>query len=213
MSEEESTDRKLGRISPDTCALLICDIQEKFRPAIYKFDHIVSNTKKLVEACNILKIPTFATEQYPKGLGNTVLELKIQDYGITPVAKTCFTMALPQIVDELKNKHSKVNNIILCGVESHVCVLATCQDYLELGYNVHVVVDCSSSRNNVDRMFAFQRMKQMGCWLTTSESVILSLVGDSRVPQFKSLQKLIHDKSLDAGLDPNDGPPILKSSL
>ena len=106
-------------------------------------------------------------------------------------------MALPQIVDVLKNKHSKVNNIILCGVESHVCVLATCQvslgdnfiisrpvigqlssilsshwsnfvfdhwhswfqDYLELGYNVHVVADCSSSRNNVDRMFAFQRMK------------------------------------------------------
>lgn len=135
MSEEDfmsAAERKLGRISPDTCALLICDIQEKFRPAIYKFDHIVSNTKKLVEACNILKIPTFATEQYPKGLGSTVHELKIQDYGITPVAKTCFTMALPQIVDVLKSQHSKVSNIILCGVESHVCVLATCQSWVTM---------------------------------------------------------------------------------
>ena len=136
----------------------------------------------------------FCKEDWYEELNLNIL-LILQDYGITPVAKTCFTMALPQIVDVLKNRHSKVNNIILCGVESHVCVLATCQvnlgdnfiisrpvigqlssilsshwsnfvfdhtwfqDYLELGYNMHVVADCSSSRNNVDRMFAFQRMK------------------------------------------------------
>ena len=68
-------------------------------------------------------------------------------------------MALPQLTATLKKKLPKVRNILLCGVESHVCILATCQDFLELGYNVHVVVDCSSSRSNVDRMYAFDRIK------------------------------------------------------
>ena len=68
-------------------------------------------------------------------------------------------MALPQIVDVLQSKHPNVTNVLLCGVESHVCILATCQDYLELGYQVHVVADCSSSRGSVDRMYAYDRMK------------------------------------------------------
>ena len=71
-------------------------------------------------------------------------------------------MALPQLTNVLKKKLSKVRNILLCGVESHVCILATCQDFLEMGYNVHVVVDCSSSRSCVDRMYAYDRIKVKG---------------------------------------------------
>merc|ERR1719471_232338 len=123
-------------------------------------------------------------------------------------------MALPQITDNLKKKHFKVTDILLCGVESHVCILATCQDYLDLGYNVHVLVDCCSSRSRVDRTFAYDRMKQMGAWLTTSESVLLSLVADSRLPQFKMIQELIRDKSKEAGLgDNNTVQEKVKSSL
>ena len=106
-AQETSENRKLGRISLTNSALFICDMQEKFRAAIFKFDEIVCNTEKLVKAAKILKLPIISTEQYPKGLGNTVTELKLEDAGVTPVMKTCFTMALPQITDNLKKKHSK----------------------------------------------------------------------------------------------------------
>ena len=95
----------------------------------------------------------------------------------------------------------QVQSVVVCGVEAHVCVLLTCQDFLQLGYTVHLVVDCCSSRNNVDRLYAYDRAKQMGAFLNTSESVILSLVGDSRVPQFKTIQKIIQEGSQPAGLD------------
>ena len=149
--------------------------------------------------------------------------LSRQSLGLTPVSKTCFTMALPEIVSRLKTKHPRVRHILVTGVESHVCVLATCQDFTQMGYSVHVVVDCTSSRSNVDRMFAYEKMKvvrqqkfkylnrpiilfkQMGAWLTTAESVILSMVGDSRLPQFKSIQAMIREKSLAAGLDEEEG--------
>ena len=156
---EAAENRKLGRLTLDNCALFICDIQDKFRPAIFKFDEIVSNTEKLVRAARMLKLPIYCTEQYPKGLGSTVAELKLKENGVTAVSKTCFTMALPGITGILRTKHPRVTEILLCGLESHVCILASCQDYLELGYNVHVVVDCCSSRSNVDRMFAYERMK------------------------------------------------------
>ena len=82
-----------------------------------------------------------------------------QSLGITPVSKTCFTMALPELVTRLRTKHPGVRHILLTGVESHVCVLATCQDFTQMGYTVHVVVDCTSSRSNVDRIYAYEKMK------------------------------------------------------
>ena len=85
-------------------------------------------------------------------------------------------------------------------MEAHVCVYLTCQDFLDLGYTVHLLVDCCSSRNQVDRIYAFDRAKQMGAFLNTAESVILSLTGDSRVAQFKNIQKIIHEGSDPAGL-------------
>ena len=90
---------------------------------------------------------------------NPNLRLGRQSLAITPVSKTCFTMALPELVTRLRTQHPRVRHILLTGVESHVCVLATCQDFTQMGYTVHVVVDCTSSRSNVDRMYAYEKMK------------------------------------------------------
>eukprot|EP00090_Calanus_glacialis_P016868 TRINITY_DN26404_c0_g1_i1.p1 TRINITY_DN26404_c0_g1~~TRINITY_DN26404_c0_g1_i1.p1 ORF type:complete len:133 (-),score=38.86 TRINITY_DN26404_c0_g1_i1:83-445(-) len=109
-------------------------------------------------------------------------------------------MAVPQIINQLKTKHPKVDTVILCGVEAHVCIQATTVDFLERSFSVHVVVDCCSSRSLVDRMFAFDRIREMGAFLNTSESVILNLAGDSRHPQFKNLQKIISETGPDTGL-------------
>ena len=105
----------------------------------------------------------------------------------------------------------QVDTVILCGVEAHVCIHATAVDFLHRNFSVHVVVDCCSSRSRVDRVFAFDRVRAMGGFLNTTESVILNLAGDSRHPQFKNLQKIISEVGPDTGLSPT--MQLQKSSL
>ena len=130
----------------------------------------------------------------------------------------------------------QVSSVVVCGVEAHVCVLATCQDLLQLGYEVHVAADCCSSRSRVDRELAYTRMQvgarghvapvpgstsqQMGVWVTSAEAVILALVADSRSPHFRAVQSLVHHQSMEAGLGRGQegegdrvGEPVVKSSL
>eukprot|EP00088_Acartia_fossae_P033715 TRINITY_DN3454_c0_g1_i11.p1 TRINITY_DN3454_c0_g1~~TRINITY_DN3454_c0_g1_i11.p1 ORF type:complete len:165 (-),score=18.97 TRINITY_DN3454_c0_g1_i11:642-1136(-) len=148
----------------------------------------------------LLEIPLVVTEQYPQGLGNTVSSIGIYSHGIEPFVKTSFSMVTPEVSKHLKEKLPNVSTILLTGVETHVCVINTAIDLLELGYNVHVIVDCSSSRVLKDRIFAMDRFRQMGAYLNTTESVLLSLVKDKNHPQFKPIQKLIMEPGPDTGL-------------
>ena len=138
--------RNLGKLSPSTTALFLCDMQAKFRPSISHFDAIVHNSNRVLSAAQIMSIPTVATEQYPKGLGHTVPELEIAKFGIGPYSKTCFTMVLPQLMEELQSKQSGTLSVILCGIETHACIHHTTLDLLERGLDVHIPVDCVSSR-------------------------------------------------------------------
>lgn len=165
--------RSVGQLLQKHTALFICDIQEKFRPNIQYFDAIVNVSSRLLRAFKILDAPIIATEQYPKGLGPTVQELELDKHGINPISKTQFSMLTKDVLDVLKKNYPEVKNIVLCGIETHVCVQGTALEAMNSGYDVHVVVDGCSSRSMVDRMYAFERMKQAGAWLTTSESVIL----------------------------------------
>lgn len=166
--------RSLGRLVSKNSILFLCDIQEKFRPMIQYFDGIVECSRRIVDTARILEIPILATEQYPKGLGATVKELGLdQEPTVKPLEKMQFSMCTQEVLKQLKEQHPDVKNIILCGIEAHVCVQGTALQALEEGYDVHVVVDACSSRSMVDRMYAFERMKQAGAWLTTSESIIL----------------------------------------
>ncbi|KAI7696134.1 hypothetical protein SSS_06137 [Sarcoptes scabiei] len=166
--------KNVGLLLPKHSALFVCDLQEKFSASIKYFDAIVSVASRLLRAAKILEMPVIVTEQYPKGLGRTVKELGLDHYpDIEPIAKTQFSMMTENVLAMLKNNHPNVENIILCGIETHVCVQGTALQAIAANYNVHVVVDACSSRSMVDRMYAFDRMKQAGAWLTTSESVIL----------------------------------------
>lgn len=109
-------------------------------------------------------------------------------------------MLTSDVSNLLSTKFPDVKSVVLCGIEAHVCVQGTCLQLLEKGYDVHIVADGCSSRTMVDRMFAFDRMKASGAWLTTSESVILGLVGDSAHPKFKECQKIIMTSAPDSGL-------------
>merc|ERR1712059_34501 len=146
--------------------------------------------------------PCPATEQYPKGLGPTVPEIELARFDITAHPKTCFTMVIPALMEELRTKQGEnlTKSVILCGIETHACILQTSLDLLERGIEVHVPVDCVSSRSPTDRKFALERLRQAGVFLTTSECLILGLAPDSAHPMFKGLQKLVMEPAQDTGI-------------
>lgn len=189
---------RLGRLVPQNTCLFLCDLQEKFRSSIQYFPQIVEVSNRLLRAFKVLELPIVATEQYPKGLGNSVPELGVAENDVPVFDKTKFSMCLPPVQEIIKDK--EIKSVILCGIEAHVCVQQTALDLIESGMDVHVVVDACSSRSMVDRMYAFERMKQSGAFLTTSESVILGLAGGSSHPSFKQLQKIIWESAPDTGL-------------
>jgi len=193
--------RHIGKFSPSSTALFLCDMQVKFRPNITKFEAVVQNSNKVLHAAQIMSVPTFATEQYPKGLGHTVPELELEKYNITPHSKTCFTMMIPELVEQMKNANAETKSVILCGIETQACITATTLDLLEMGLDVHIPVDCVSSRNNFDRKVALERLKQSGAFLTSCEAVILGMAPDAAHPKFRGIQKLVMEMSLDTGLD------------
>lgn len=195
-----SVARSLGRLAPSTSALFLCDMQVKFRPMISHFDAVVGNSARVLAAAAHMDLPVMATEQYPKGLGATVPELGLERFGVVAHPKTCFTMVLPQLMEELKEKQPDTKSVILCGIETQACIYHTTLDLIDRGFEVHIPVDCASSRSMTDRRFALERLRQVGAFLTTSECIILGLAPDSSLPKFKGLQKLVMETALDTGI-------------
>ncbi|CAF1638500.1 unnamed protein product [Rotaria magnacalcarata] len=197
--------QRITPLSRRTSILLVCDLQEKFRPVIKYFAQIVETSNKLLQACKLLDVPFVVTEQYPKGLGRTVSELDIGD--TKPFEKTLFSMCTPDVMSNIKEQVKDFNTAIICGIEAHVCVLQTTIDLLSQGYRVYVVVDAVSSRSLTDRIYAFDHLRQAGAFLTTFESIVLQLAQDANHPNFKQIQQLIKTSAADTGLLPSHNMP------
>lgn len=197
MSSEELA---VGKIPLDSTALFMCDVQEKFRPAMIHFESVAKNAKKLVEALRVLEVPLIVTEQYPKGLGNTINEINIE-HAAKVVPKTKFSMVIPEVENAMNTIcNGQIKCAILFGIEAHVCVEQTAIDLTSRGIKVHIVADASTSRAQEDRLLAFERLKQIGCFITTTENVIFKLIGDKDHPKFPEIRPLIKDTSLETGL-------------
>jgi len=192
--------QQLGFLNTKKTLFLLCDIQEKFRPAMKNFDSMVKNTQKLIEAGKCLDIPLICTEQYPEKLGNIVKELDIKHAkGVYP--KSLFSMAIPEINSKINEIFgSNLESIVIFGIEAHVCVEQTAMDFRAKGVEVHIVADCSLSRSTDDRTLAFERLKQIGCFVTTSENVIFKLLKTKDNPNFNDIRKLLSEVSADTGL-------------
>lgn len=168
--------------------LLIIDIQEKLVKAAYNGEDIVKNTSKISKACEILSIPTIITEQYPKGLGSTIESIKNNNSVI--IEKTTFSaLKEPKFAQELKNFGRK--QVILCGIEAHICVLQTAIELLKAGYEVYILQDCVSSRHSKELNIGIELLKQHGIKVTCTEIVIFQWLKSSKHPNFKEIQKLI----------------------
>ena len=127
--------RKLGHLDPSKCVLFVCDIQEKLEKSIPLFSMVVSYTEKLVKTATLFKIPIIVTEQYPKGLGSTVLPIKeLFDDNVKCYGKTQFSMVNEDVKRWLDSRPD-IDTVILCGLETHVCVNSTVIDLCHAKYN------------------------------------------------------------------------------
>ncbi|XP_029050349.1 isochorismatase domain-containing protein 2 [Osmia lignaria lignaria] len=183
--------------------LMICDVQERFAKAMYEFDKITQNSAKLINSLKLLDVPMIVSEQNPKALGKTIPNFDISG-AKGPFEKTQFSMCTPEINKELSTICSgqKPDSIILIGIEAHVCIENTAIDLRQSGYEVHTVADCCTSRTQEDRILALERMREMGCHITTSENVIFKLLGDAKHKEFKNVQSLVKTPTQYTGLVP-----------
>jgi len=194
---------RLGDVTQHNTAFFLCDVQEQFRPAIKYFPEIVEVCRRLVQGSKLLSIPLVVTERYPQGLGSTVSELDVS-HAVAVVPKTKFSMVVPDVKKLLpKLCKGHLRHVVLFGIEAHVCIQQTVIDLRLKGYQVHVVADGVSSRNQMDRLFALQRFQHSGTIVTTSEAVLLQLVGDKDHAKFKELQAIIETSAPDSGLVPS----------
>ena len=186
--------RMVGKLSPETSCMLLCDIQERFRPLIYKTDTVVQTAQFMTSVASALDIPIVATQQYTKVFGPTVTDCfaEASDLEKTPVfEKKRFSMMTDEVKAHLTSNHKGCSSFLLFGIEAHVCVQQTALDLLEMGHDVHVIVDGVSSQQAIDREIALQRMAQAGAFLTTAQSSAFMLLSSAEHPNFKSVSKLV----------------------
>ncbi|QWR76813.1 hydrolase [Candidatus Magnetomonas plexicatena] len=174
-------------INPDDTVLLIVDIQEKLASVVEDSEALTSNTINLVETAKLNNMPIVVTEQYPKGIGSTVKELKDALKGIEICEKMTFSACgIKNFCEEKLHKRPKV---LLCGIETHICVLQTALDLLNSGYVVHVVSDCVSSRRGYNKDVGLRFMHDAGAVITTAETAIFQILKQAGTENFKAISK------------------------
>lgn len=166
--------------------LLLIDVQEKLFPKVCNYDLLLKKLQILISACDILEIPILQTEQYPQGLGETLSLLKRP----RNMAKTAFScLGDEKIAKEILN--SPVEGWILAGIETHVCVLQTAKDLKRAMREVIVPVDAVSSRYPLDHETALEELRAAGVRVTTIETILFEILGDSKESHFKAISRLI----------------------
>lgn len=171
-------------------ALLIIDIQEKILGVMNSPDEVVGNTVKLIQGFKTLGAPFFYTEQYPKGLGATVKEIKHEIESTEAIEKMSFSCSgAGELFATLKIRN--ISQVVVCGVESHVCVQQTVLDLLANGFQVDVAADAVSSRREKDYKIALERMARNGAEVTTAESILFELLNVCGTDEFKKISRIV----------------------
>jgi nicotinamidase-related amidase len=172
-------------------ALLIIDMQEAFRANIPDFNRFASRIAIAARGAQFLNLPIIVTEQYPKGLGHTASEiLEVLPNDINVIEKTTFSSCGAQEF-QAQLGQSKTSQVLVTGIEAHICVNQTVHDLLAAGFQVHLLTDCITSRKENDRVVAFQKMQSSGAILSAVEMALFELIRDAKHEQFKAIQGLI----------------------
>lgn len=172
--------------------LLVIDMQEKLMPMILDEQRITQTACKLMRGLAILELPTIATEQYPKGIGVTVAPVRnlLAARSVAPLEKPTFSAwATPTVRNAIRELDRP--QIIIVGVETHVCIQQTALDLASRDFNVFICADAVGSRGRMDYEISLQRMRQNGIVVSTVESVLFELCQSSAAPHFKALLEVI----------------------
>jgi nicotinamidase-related amidase len=172
-------------------ALVVIDMQESFRQPIPDFAEVAARIALVAHAAQLLSVPVIVTEQYPKGLGHTAGEIRaVLPENLEPVEKTAFSSCGAQeFVSRLESTNAR--QVLVCGIEAHVCVNQTTHDLLARGYGVHLLTDCISSRSEHNRVTGLAKMRQSGALPSSTEMALFELMRDAKHEQFKAIQRLI----------------------
>ena len=177
------------RIEREHTAALIVDFQERLVPAIADHEALMERVRILLQGLKALEIPMTVTQQYTKGLGETVPAMKEAIGAFEPMEKTVFSaMGCDAFVEWVKAQGKKT--ILVCGVEAHICVLQSIIDLIGEGYRVFIVADCVGSRVVYNKEYAIQRAVQEGAFVTTCEGALYEMTQGAGTPHFKAISKL-----------------------
>jgi nicotinamidase-related amidase len=179
-------------LDPDHCALIVIDIQEKLLPPIFQKEQLVRNSQLLIRLAGILKMPTLVTTQYSKGLGSTVPDVSSllpDSDAIEKVVFSCFGSDV--FCSALKRLPGSRNTVLLCGMESHICVAQTALAALREGYLVHVAADAVGSRTELNWKIGLERMRAAGAVISSTEMAIYEALRSSGTSAFKEMLKYV----------------------
>ena len=174
------------------CLILIIDIQEKLKAAVFNSDSVTNRARILSKAAEILNLPVIITEQYPKGLGNTIPEIKenLNTENIKIFEKKSFNALIePEIKKSIKNCGRK--NIVVCGIETHICVYQTAMALVNAGYNVTLAADVCGSRSEYEHNMAIDNMRTENVKIKTTEMILFEFLKAATHHKFKEIQNLI----------------------
>jgi nicotinamidase-related amidase len=183
---------RTDRLDPERALLLVVDVQERFRPHIDGWDPLVRRLEVLIRGCVALDLPIIATEQYPKGLGPTIPELQDALEGSDIFTKRAFSALGSGEVIAALEQYGR-DQVIVAGIEAHVCVQQTVADLLDGHRQAHVALDAISSRTAGDREIGVRRMRAAGMTPSGVELALFELVGTSEHPAFKEISALVRD--------------------
>jgi nicotinamidase-related amidase len=177
-------------LDKDSAVLFIIDMQERFRKVIPDYSELIENISILIEAMKILNVPIVVTEQYPSGLGHTVEELSAILGKHELFEKNCFSSAgVPELQNWLKGSGKK--QIILVGIETHVCVNQTALDLLWNNYQVHLITDAVSSRVSANKAVGIEKIVSSGAVPSSVEMALFEMLVETGTESFKAVQKLV----------------------
>lgn len=175
-------------LNPDRCALIVIDIQEKLLAPIFEKERLVRNSQMLIRLAGILKIPILLSTQYSKGLGNTIPEVASLLPETEPVEKVAFSCFGSDVFcSAVKRLPGNRNTLVLCGMESHICVAQTALAALREGYLVHVASDAVSSRTEWNWKVGLERMRSAGAVISSTEMVMYEALGSAGTSDFKAM--------------------------
>jgi len=172
-------------------ALLIIDMQEAFRSKLADFKEVAERIAIMVQAARLLKVPTLVTEQYPKGLGHTATEIKEQLADDVPIIEKSAFSSCGARTFRIELGNTKARQLLVCGIEAHICVNQTTHDLLASGFQVHLITDCITSRQQASKKVALKKMQMSGAIISSVEMALFELLRNAKHEQFKAVQGLI----------------------